>query len=635
MISATVSAPGKVLLAGGYLILEREHSGTVVALDARFRTCVELAELTEAAVVVKPGLLVEVHSPQFRDVRRYMYDGASLEPVPVDGKIPSPNRYVEVPLLYCFTSLKETQGGDFFALAVARAKAAGCEVLPSDNSGSVLGLRITLAADNGFYSQAGELRARGWPLCASSLRRLPPMLPPRVDDGGDLPKTGLGSSATLVTSLLGALLHLFGAIELPSRLTAKGPGSSSSSSLSSAGTLQGQAALDVLHSLAQLCHCAAQGKVGSGFDVCSATFGSHVYKRFSPSVIADLLALPVGVPPPPGALRDCVGLGGGNVRVGGGAASASGGGGKTVAWDHEVKPFALPPGVEVIMADVSCGANTPSMVKKVLAWKKASADAAELWATYAKASRELQGSLQALCEYHRTGYYSHSLNDKAWLFALAKCGAADPETWASGDFGDMGRKLAAIRSGSIELRRLLRAISTAADTPIEPPEQTYLLDATLKVRGVLMAVVPGAGGNDAVIALILPSEWGGATNGADSTRSRVASMWQGWPQVAPSPAPSVVCELLVVESRSATASHNGILVEGPDAAEALATARLGGGVASESFLPGRYRQLRILTRSELQAAGGQGRQQRTYAVLGVGVAIVAALMYSSMRARSP
>ena len=36
------SAPGKVLLAGGYLILDRPHSGTVLALDARFFSGVEL-----------------------------------------------------------------------------------------------------------------------------------------------------------------------------------------------------------------------------------------------------------------------------------------------------------------------------------------------------------------------------------------------------------------------------------------------------------------------------------------------------------------------------------------------------------------------------------------------------------------
>ena len=43
------------------------------------------------------------------------------------------------------------------------------------------------------------------------------------------------------------------------------------------------------HNLAQFVHCVAQGKVGSGFDVSAAVFGSHVYTRFDPAVIQDVL----------------------------------------------------------------------------------------------------------------------------------------------------------------------------------------------------------------------------------------------------------------------------------------------------------------------------------------------------------
>ena len=37
-----VSAPAKVLVAGGFLVLERPHTGTVLALDARFYAAVRL-----------------------------------------------------------------------------------------------------------------------------------------------------------------------------------------------------------------------------------------------------------------------------------------------------------------------------------------------------------------------------------------------------------------------------------------------------------------------------------------------------------------------------------------------------------------------------------------------------------------
>jgi phosphomevalonate kinase len=36
-----VSAPGKVLLTGGYLVLDRSYTGTVFALDARIHVIVE------------------------------------------------------------------------------------------------------------------------------------------------------------------------------------------------------------------------------------------------------------------------------------------------------------------------------------------------------------------------------------------------------------------------------------------------------------------------------------------------------------------------------------------------------------------------------------------------------------------
>lgn len=53
------SAPGKVLLAGGYLILDRGYSGLVIGLDARIYATAE----TPGA---RPGL-IQVRSPQFSE----------------------------------------------------------------------------------------------------------------------------------------------------------------------------------------------------------------------------------------------------------------------------------------------------------------------------------------------------------------------------------------------------------------------------------------------------------------------------------------------------------------------------------------------------------------------------------------
>jgi phosphomevalonate kinase len=45
----------------------------------------------------------------------------------------------------------------------------------------------------------------------------------------------------------------------------------------------------LMHNTAQLAHCQAQGKVGSGFDVSSAFFGSQLYARFDPASLQAIM----------------------------------------------------------------------------------------------------------------------------------------------------------------------------------------------------------------------------------------------------------------------------------------------------------------------------------------------------------
>ena len=618
----------------------------VLALDARFFSSVEFVTFGDAHAVEasRGGMLIQVHSPQFRDERRYVYKWgssateASLELAPprTEGEVvPSPNKYVEVPLLYCLTLLRYRHGGSggaFFEEAVGRASTAGplVEEMPPGAAATVVGLRITLCADNGFYSQAAELSARGLPQSAASLRALPPYLPPNTE-GGDLAKTGLGSSATLVTSLLGAMLHAFGAIELPGRCASDDEKPPPGHALAA----RGDAALELLHALAQLCHCAAQGKVGSGFDVCVAVYGSQRYTRFSPSLIAPLLALAHGVPPPADALLSCVGGGG----------RASGG------WDHVVEPFQLPPGIEVLMGDVSAGANTPSMVKKIIQWRKTSEAAGALWREYAIASDALQAGLRRLRELHGKLRKNASKVDKLrspsptpdsarqdaeWFRSLTRCGNASPSEWKT--MGLVGAALAALCEACTDLRVLIREISAQADVPIEPPEQTALLDATMGVKGVVMAVVPGAGGNDAVIALVIPTDdsvlsagggGGGGRFGAPppssltaGARAAVAEMWLTWPQVAPPPKPSVVCELIVTESRATDVGRNGVMVEGEEELRALSAAREAHTEQATPTTPLGRRLLRIFTQTELEAQA-RAVVRREVLLLGALVAIAA------------
>ena len=59
-----VSCPGKVLLAGGYLVLDPNYSGIVVSTSSRFYTVIESSTSAAAAAEVT-SYRVSVRSPQF------------------------------------------------------------------------------------------------------------------------------------------------------------------------------------------------------------------------------------------------------------------------------------------------------------------------------------------------------------------------------------------------------------------------------------------------------------------------------------------------------------------------------------------------------------------------------------------
>jgi phosphomevalonate kinase len=138
-----------------------------------------------------------------------------------------------------------------------------------------------IVGDNDFYSQRAQvsfltfimtflmkikLKEKGLENTFDALASLDPFCKTHATLG-TVHKTGLGSSAALTTSLVAGLLKHFGAVK----------------------TLSEDEDLCVVHNTAQLVHCYAQGKVGSGFDVSSAVYGSHRYNRFSPSVLKPMV----------------------------------------------------------------------------------------------------------------------------------------------------------------------------------------------------------------------------------------------------------------------------------------------------------------------------------------------------------
>lgn len=278
---------------------------------------------------------------------------------------------------------------------------------------------ITILADDDYYSQS-QTSTKCTRNVESQFKDFNVTL-------SDAHKTGLGSSAALVTAFTAAVLAYY----VP----------------------DSKADPDIwksrIHNLAQAAHCTAQGKIGSGFDVAAAVYGSCVYRRFSPSVLESIGNM---------GTKDF------SIRL------------KTViddssekkVWDTEIRESAvtMPTGLRLVMCDVDCGSETPSMVRKVFAWRKENVnDSLLLWETLQRGNEDLASQLGML----------------------------------SADSGSSTDSLAATISA---IRSLIREMSQKANVEIEPRVQTELLDACTKIRGVVGGVVPGAGGYDALALIV-------------------------------------------------------------------------------------------------------------------------------------
>lgn len=285
---------------------------------------------------------------------------------------------------------------------------------------------ITILADDSYYTQ---------PTTDATSTRAKEVH--KFSDFGvklsDAHKTGLGSSAALVTALTAALLVHY----LPKEKF----------------SIDSDAGKTRLHNLAQTAHCAAQGKVGSGFDVASAVYGSCLYRRFSPSVLKTH-----GEPGSSGFARRIKDLVEDNEA--------------NKIWDTEIFKDAVkvPKGIRMVMCDVDCGSQTPGMVKQMLAWREKESDEANMiWAQLDKKNSALAAELTKITD------------------------------TASGDYSQLKQCIT-------DIRVLIQEMSRLSGVPVEPLEQTKLIDACSEVEGVIGGVVPGAGGYDAIALLIEDKE---------------------------------------------------------------------------------------------------------------------------------
>lgn len=466
-MEVVASSPGKVLITGGYLILERPNAGLVLSTNARFYS------------IVKP--LYEEIKPQ------------SWTWSWTDVKVSSPqlSREASYKLSLKKSTLQSTSSrsslNPFVEHAVQYAVAAARGIFIENGNIDVLeklllqGLDITILGSNDFYSYRCQIETRGLSLTQETLAALPPFssITFNAEDSNgavsrnykpEVAKTGLGSSAAMTTSVVAALLHYFGVVKLPS----------SSTYLAEQGAAESN--IDMVHIIAQSAHCLAQGKIGSGFDVSAAVYGSQRYIRFSPSVLS-------------------------SAQIEGNCLADVISGILKEKWDHETSQFSLPPLMTLLLGEPgNGGSSTPSMVGSVKQWQKTDpVKSRETWTQLASANAKLEAQLKLLNKFAQEQWviYKH---------IIEMCSSSSHEKWMEQVFDqcqvEIVKSLVGARDAFIEIRFLMQHMGKAAGIPIEPESQTLLLDATMNMEGVLLAGVPGAGGFDAVFAIIL----GGSTN---------------------------------------------------------------------------------------------------------------------------
>ncbi|KAG1734747.1 ribosomal protein S5 domain 2-type protein [Suillus paluster] len=415
-----VSAPGKVLAAGGYLVLDQQYPGVVISTSSRFYTVIQASSGSANQIVVR--------SPQFHQAEwRYTvtYDAAGILVTPREDSVGGKNKFVHLALQHTLNLVSEIH-------SVAQVQ----ERLSR-------GLDIAAVGDNDFYSQRAQLESLGLPRTIKSLLQIEPFCHNGVKLT-DVHKTGMGSSAALITSLVSALLIHFAAITEEDFATLEGDGRR------------------LAHNCCSIC------KVGSGFDVSSAVFGSQIYRRFGPAVLDPLMKGDFAT----GTLKSVL---------------------NSSAWDYSFRPIQLPPLTRLVLADVEAGSDTPSLVGKVLKWRgheDSCETAKELWTQIDESNQSLARQLDALSQ-------SYVQDKDAYEQTVGKLAYLPAHEWES-----VSKAFYALHQTTQQIRNLMRRMGDLAGVEIEPEQQTHLLDQSIEQAGVIGGGVPGAGGYDAIWLLI-------------------------------------------------------------------------------------------------------------------------------------
>lgn len=223
--------------------------------------------------------------------------------------------------------------------------------------------------------------------------------------------------------------------------------------------------------MAQLAHCKAQGKIGSGFDISAAVFGSQVYIRRDPQSLSETITVVDKVTP--SELYSIV---------------------SKSPWSGVQRKFLLPPGLHLILGECGKDMHTVTSVRKVIEWRNQHRQ--ESTAIFTELDENNRRVIELFTKLHElASNYTDSYNAARIL-----CSQYTPSEWRSqAKQANLDENALAVlsvfedlRESFFKVRANLREAGNKAGTPIEPSEMTELLDYSMNnVPGILIAGCPG------------------------------------------------------------------------------------------------------------------------------------------------
>jgi phosphomevalonate kinase len=275
-----------------------------------------------------------------------------------------------------------------------------------------------------------------------------------IDSKRELMKTGLGSSAALTTSLVGALLVHY--LNL---------------------CLTDPKDLRIIEILANLSHYHVQNSIGSGFDISCAVYGSQVFTTYSKSLFdyTDVLNT--------SSIQEILNR----------------------QWDQSHECFQLPKGLCILMGDVKSGSNTPKMVQMVMNWTLENPEiSTNLWNSLNEINLTIINRFKTLSSLNST------------LINIEELSITPLSEWKQNTSSNSNQLIIDIYNLGLESLKILKLITSYSEAPIIPQKSLDIIYETLKLPGILLASVPGAGGYDAIYCICLSEE----------CRNNVVEVWR-------------------------------------------------------------------------------------------------------------